>query len=85
MGSAREILAANMKAIRAEKAWSQEKLALESGLHRTFIAHVELRTRNVSIDNIERIAEALDVSVARLLTANSSEELSTAKQLEAVS
>ena len=68
MGTARETLAKAMKALRAEKGWSQETLALEAGLHRTFIAHVELQARNISIDNIEKIARALGVPVARLLT-----------------
>lgn len=65
--SAREILAANMKLLRAEQKLSQEDLALECDLHRTFIAHVERGARNISIDNIEKIANALGVSVSQLL------------------
>lgn len=67
-GSAREILAANMKMLRAEQKLSQEDLALECDLHRTFIAHVERGARNISIDNIEKIANALHVTVGQLLT-----------------
>lgn len=66
--SARSILAANIKARRAELKLSQEDLALECELHRTFIAHVERGVRNISIDNIEKIAMALGVSVGELLT-----------------
>lgn len=66
--SAREILAANMKMLRAEQKLSQEDLALECELHRTFIAHVERGARNISIDNIEKISNALHVSVGQLLT-----------------
>lgn len=66
--SAREILAANMKMLRAEQKLSQEDLALECDLHRTFIAHVERGARNISIDNIEKIANALHVSVGQMLT-----------------
>lgn len=65
--SAREILATNMKALRAEQKLSQEDLALECDLHRTFIAHVERGARNISLDNIEKIAYALGVPVCRLL------------------
>ncbi|MCK6375220.1 MAG: helix-turn-helix domain-containing protein [Zoogloea sp.] len=65
---ARAILAANVRALRAAKAWSQEDLALESGLHRTFVAHVEREVRNISIDNIERLAAALGVTVGELLS-----------------
>ncbi|WP_434813159.1 helix-turn-helix domain-containing protein [Bacillus halotolerans] len=40
---------------------SQEKLAFECDLHRTYISDIERGTRNVSLDNIEKIAKALDV------------------------
>lgn len=66
--NARAVLAANMIRLRREKRWSQEDLAFECGLHRTFIAHVERRVRNISLDNIERIAHALEVPVHCLLT-----------------
>ncbi|WP_369750503.1 helix-turn-helix domain-containing protein [Acidovorax sp. KKS102] len=46
---------------------SQEALAFEAGLHRTFIAHVERQARNISLDNIERLAMALNVPVEELL------------------
>ncbi|NMG72659.1 helix-turn-helix domain-containing protein [Parazoarcus communis] len=65
--SARAILAANMIRLRRDLGWSQEALAFECGLHRTFAAHVERQVRNVSIDNIERIAQALGVAVYELL------------------
>lgn len=65
--SARDLLAANLKRLRAERGWSQEQLAHEAGLHRTFIAHVERKMRNISIDNIERLAVALGVSPSLLL------------------
>lgn len=65
---ARATLAANMIRLRHEKCWSQETLAFETGLHRTFIAHVERRKRNLSLDNLERIANALGVPTYSLLT-----------------
>ena len=65
--SARAILANNLIHLRRERSWSQEALALESGLHRTFIAHVERQARNISLDNLERIAVALNVPVHLLL------------------
>lgn len=65
--SARALLARNLVRLRNERGWSQEALAFEAGLHRTFIAHVERQGRNISIDNIDRIASALDVTVAELL------------------
>jgi transcriptional regulator with XRE-family HTH domain len=56
-----------MVRLRAERGLSQEALALEAGLHRTFITHVERQVRNISIDNIEKIAAALGVEVHALL------------------
>lgn len=67
--SARALLALNVLRLRNQRGWSQDVLALEAGLHRTFIAHVERQARNISIDNIERIAVALGVHVADLLKA----------------
>jgi len=49
-----------IKEIRIAKGLSQEKLAELAQLHRTYISSVELGTRNVSLVNIERIANALD-------------------------
>ncbi|MDG0835577.1 helix-turn-helix domain-containing protein [Roseateles saccharophilus] len=54
--------------LRAERGWSQEALAFEAELHRTFIAHVERQVRNISLDNVERIAKAFQVPIAELLT-----------------
>ena len=65
--SAREALAANIVALRHEKGWSQEALAFECGLHRTFVAHVERLSRNISLDNVERLAVALGVQPYELL------------------
>jgi transcriptional regulator with XRE-family HTH domain len=65
--TARDVLAVNMVRMRAQKGWSQEDLAFEADLHRTFIAHVERQVRNIALDNVEKIADALDVSVAQLL------------------
>ncbi|WP_082549106.1 helix-turn-helix domain-containing protein [Rhizobacter sp. Root404] len=66
--SARALLAVNVLRMRNNKGWSQEALAFEAGLHRTFIAHVERQARNISIDNVERIATALGVPIADLLS-----------------
>lgn len=65
--SARAILAGNVVRIRNELGLSQEALAFEAGLHRTFIAHIERQARNISLDNIEKIAQALAVPVHALL------------------
>jgi transcriptional regulator with XRE-family HTH domain len=48
---------------------SQEQLGHESGLHRTYIGGIERGERNPSLQNILRIAEALDVSPSELMAA----------------
>ena len=65
--SARTTLASNLRRLRAERQMSQEDLALEADLHRTFVAHVERGARNISIDNIEKLARALKVPTFELL------------------
>ncbi len=63
----RQVLAENIVALRHDRGWSQEALAFEAGLHRTFVAHVERQARNIAIDNLERIAVALGVQSYELL------------------
>lgn len=65
--SARQRLANNLRRFRRERGLSQEGLAEESGLHRTFVGSVERAERNVSLDNIERLAMALGLDVVDLL------------------
>lgn len=65
--SARNIFAKNLKALRIEKNLSQERLATLSSLHRTYIGAVERGERNISVDNMERIAVALEVEIIKLL------------------
>lgn len=62
----REILGKSISKYRKEKKISQENLAEKSGLHRTYIGAVERGERNISIDNIEKIANALEVELIRL-------------------
>lgn len=55
-----------VRKIRLEKGISQETLADLSGLHRTYMSDVELGKRNVSLENIDRIANALEVSISEI-------------------
>jgi transcriptional regulator with XRE-family HTH domain len=52
-----------VKELRANKKISQEKLAELADLDRTYINSVENGRRNISIENVEKIANALDVSL----------------------
>jgi transcriptional regulator with XRE-family HTH domain len=54
--------------LRKERGWSQEQLALESGLARSYLGGVERGQRNIAILNICRLAEALEVLPSELLS-----------------
>lgn len=56
-----------MRLLRVRKGWSQERLAQECELDRTYISAVERKRWNVSLSNLERIGQALDVPVWSLL------------------
>uniref|UniRef100_A0A973WNX2 Helix-turn-helix transcriptional regulator n=2 Tax=Nitrobacteraceae TaxID=41294 RepID=A0A973WNX2_9BRAD len=66
-GPLRDVLAKNMRRLRAARGLSQEALAYECGINRTYLSGVERSERNVSIDNIARIAVGLGVEPWRLL------------------
>lgn len=65
--SARLVFAASVRKLRAERRLSQEDLAELSELHRTYVGSVERGERNISIDNMERLAVALGVKVREML------------------
>jgi transcriptional regulator with XRE-family HTH domain len=65
----RGVAAANIRRTRLALGWSQEALAHEAGLHRTFIGHVERGETNLSINNLERLADALQIAASELLVA----------------
>lgn len=46
---------------------SQETLAEKAGLHRTYIGQVERGERNISVDSMERLAEAVGMSLWEML------------------
>ena len=66
-GEARLRFAANLRRLRREAGLSQEDLADEADLHRTYVGSVERGERNISIDNMERLAIALHTPLAVLV------------------
>ena len=50
-----------------KKSWSQEQLALESGLARSYVSGVERGVRNISLKNICKLADTLEINPAELL------------------
>lgn len=64
----RKRLGKNVRALREANGWSQEELAFEAGLHRTYISQVERGIRNPTITVVEKIAVALAVPISCLLS-----------------
>jgi transcriptional regulator with XRE-family HTH domain len=63
----RDVLAYWIRAKRVERGWSQERLAMECEMDRTYVSAVERSRWNVSLSNIERLATALDMPAWALL------------------
>jgi transcriptional regulator with XRE-family HTH domain len=63
----RQQVGANVRRLREARGWSQEHLAFESRLHRTYISGVERGIRNPTVVVLQEIASALGVSAGRLL------------------
>lgn len=63
----REAFGAQVRALRLDRGWSQEDLAEAAGMHRTYIGSLERGQRNVSLDNIWRLADVFGVLPGELL------------------
>lgn len=61
-------LALQLRQLRRDKGWSQEKLAEEADMHRTYLAGIERSLRNPSLENLVKLANAVGVSMAELFT-----------------
>ncbi len=57
---------ARLRELRKKVWFSQEKLAEISGLHRTYIWNVERWEKNISLENIAKIAKALNIKIKDL-------------------
>lgn len=66
MEDIKKLFGSNVRKYRHERNLSQEQLAEKSGLHRTYISDVERAERSISLDNIQKIALALEIEVHQL-------------------
>lgn len=66
---ARELAARHVIRLRSKRGWTQEDLATRSHVHRTVIATIESRGRNVSLFVLERLANAMEVQLQDLFVA----------------
>ena len=61
-----KVFGTNVRKYRTQKHMSQEKFAELCGLHRTYISDIECFQRSISLDNIQKIADALEIETYRL-------------------
>lgn len=66
MEDIKKLFGLNVRKYRLERNLSQEKLAEKSGLHRTYISAVERAERSISLDNIEKLANSLNIEPYQL-------------------
>lgn len=61
-----KVFGSNVRKYRTEKNVSQEKFVELCGLHRTYISDIECFRRSISLDNIQKIADALEIDTYKL-------------------
>ena len=61
-----KVFGSNVKKHRQAMGISQEAFAEKCGLHRTYISAIECYRRSISLDNIQRIADALEIETYKL-------------------
>lgn len=59
-------LGRRIRQLRKAKGWSQERLADEAGMHRTYMWGIEQGVRNPSVRHLTQVADALNVPIAGL-------------------
>lgn len=62
-----QLLGANVRHYRKLKGLSQERLALDAGMERSYVSDLERGTRNPSVRALGRLAEALQIQPSQLL------------------
>lgn len=67
LAKARVTLAENLRMRRVSKGLSQERLAELAGFHRTYVSQIERCSTNVSLENLQKVADVLEVEVWQLL------------------
>jgi len=63
-------LARNLRRLRQEKSWSQHDLADEANVRQALVSAIEVATANPTLDTLDKIAAALGLNVADLLSAH---------------
>jgi transcriptional regulator with XRE-family HTH domain len=59
-------LADRLRELRRDRKWSQERLAEVADMHRTYLAGIERALRNPSLENLVKLANALEITMPEL-------------------
>lgn len=78
-----KIFGDNLKRYRTALGMSQEAFAEKCGLHRTYISAIECYRRSISLENIQKIADALEVETFKLFWRNHDGTQRSSRRLEA--
>jgi len=63
----RKLLGSRLAKLRKERGWSQEQLALESGIARSYLGGIERGQRNIALLNICKLADTLGIEPSELM------------------
>jgi transcriptional regulator with XRE-family HTH domain len=66
----RKLFGSRLAKLRKERGWSQEQLALESGIARSYLGGVERGQRNIALLNICKLADTLEIKPSELMKFN---------------
>lgn len=61
-----KVFGTNLRKYRLEAGLSQEKLAEKCGLHRTYISDIERFQRSIALENVQKVANALEIETHKL-------------------
>jgi len=67
------VFGTNVRKYRLALGVSQEKLAEMSGLHRTYISDIERFRRSIALENVQKIADALEIETYKLFIPENSQ------------
>lgn len=79
--NALKVFASNLRKYRNQLGLSQESFAEKAGLHRTYISAIEREKRSISLDNIQKIADALEIETYLLFIDDTKQIVSNNKEV----
>jgi transcriptional regulator with XRE-family HTH domain len=77
-----ELVGKRIRSLRKERGQSQEQLGEKGGFHYSYIGQIERGEKNISLLNLAKIAEALEVSLSQLFTYIDGEEKRTESEAD---